>query len=245
MLSKRSNKSSINRSSLLFRLLFPSHISSTTTDLNRRMNFIGGFVLLLPLLIQFVEGKVDLTKQPAEYGVDCSYPIHHGINQKECPYFYEQYQKLMKGCAKEYSKEECEANEKDRLRMNRDQPKTQHNYTVIGFKHIKVPEDAWQMITNFYNQNKENAKLEKWYRGNTIVNTWESPSYMVSFENSQFRGGNNVKGKIWETVKPIIEEWVGRKVEPTSLYGIRIYKEGSILATRKFLKTLFHESLTL
>ncbi len=208
------------------------------------MNFIGGFVLLLPLLIQFVEGKVDLTKQPAEYGVDCSYPIHHGINQKECPYFYEQYQKLMKGCAKEYSKEECEANEKDRLRMNRDQPKTQHNYTVIGFKHIKVPEDVWQMITNFYNQNKDNAKLEKWYRGNTIVNTWESPSYMVSFENSQFRGGNNVKGKIWETVKPIIEEWVGRKVEPTSLYGIRIYKEGSILATRKLL-TLFNESLTL
>ena len=34
-------------------------------------------------------------------------------------------------------------------------------------------------------------------------------------------------------VKPIIEEWTGQKIEPTSLYGIRVYKEGAVLATRK------------
>lgn len=191
------------------------------------------FMVICTLLMDQIAGKVDLTKDPPEYGVDCSYPIHHGIDYKQCPYFYERYQTLMKGCAKAYTREECEANEADRLRMNRDQPKVQHNYTVIGFKHIKTPAGAWEAITQFYNENKANEKLEKWYRGNTIVNTWESPSYMISFENPQFRGGNTIKMKIWDAVKPIIEEWVGRKVEPTSLYGIRVYKEGSILATRK------------
>jgi hypothetical protein len=117
--------------------------------------------------------------------------------------------------------------------MNLAQPKTQHNYTEIGFKHRKVPQPAWDIITKFYNENKNGAKPEKWYRGNTIVNTWESPSEMISFENSAFRGGFAVKQQIWDLIQPVVEEWVGRKVVPTSLYGIRIYSDGSILSTRK------------
>jgi hypothetical protein len=35
-------------------------------------------------------------------------------------------------------------------------------------------------------------------------------------------------------VKPILEEWTGKKLRPTSLYGIRVYKRGAILATRTF-----------
>ena len=32
-------------------------------------------------------------------------------------------------------------------------------------------------------------------------------------------------------MQPIIEEWVGRKVNPTSLYGIRVYSNGSVLGS--------------
>lgn len=42
-----------------------------------------------------------------------------------------------------------------------------------------------------------------------------------------------MKQRIWDGVKPIISEWVGRELVDTSLYGIRVYPEGSILATRK------------
>jgi hypothetical protein len=193
------------------------------------------FFLFFIFSVGAVFSKVDLTKDPPEYGVDCSYPIQHAINKKECPYWYVQYQKLMQGCYKAYSQAECDANEADRLRMNLAQPKTQHNYTEIGFKHTKTPKAAWDLIMRFYNEHKTEGKLEKWYRGNTIVNTWESPSQMISFENSAFRGGFAVKQQIWDLIQPVIEEWVGRKVEPTSLYGIRIYSEGSILSTRKLL----------
>jgi hypothetical protein len=34
-------------------------------------------------------------------------------------------------------------------------------------------------------------------------------------------------------VKPIISEWVGHELRDTSLYGIRVYSDGAILATRK------------
>ena len=40
-----------------------------------------------------------------------------------------------------------------------------------------------------------------------------------------------MKKLIWDGVKPIIEEWVGTKIEPTSLYGIRVYKQDAVLAT--------------
>ncbi|CAE7710982.1 unnamed protein product, partial [Symbiodinium microadriaticum] len=35
---------------------------------------------------------------------------------------------------------------------------------------------------------------------------------------------------VWTGVQPIIEEWIGRNVSPTSLYGVRIYTRGAILS---------------
>jgi hypothetical protein len=55
---------------------------------------------------------------------------------------------------------------------------------------------------------------------------------MISFEESSFRDGMQAKQLLWKLCQPVIEEWVGRKVEPTSLYGIRVYKDKAILATR-------------
>jgi hypothetical protein len=102
----------------------------------------------------------------------------------------------------------------------------------------------------------EKEKVEQWGRANTYTNNWESPTAMISFEDKSLRGlfissnifdmapnehshegGLDVKQKIWDGVQPVIEEWIGRKIYPTSLYGIRIYKSGSILATRKYCLT--------
>jgi hypothetical protein len=183
------------------------------------------------LLIAVSLSSAKLTADPPEYGVDCTYPIHWGVNKKECPYFAERYDKIMTGCAKLSSKAECDDNEQGRLVQSREQAATQHNYTALGFKKIKAPKEVWQPLIDFYNKNKDKKVLEKWYRGATIVNTWDSPTYMVSFEDSNFRGGSIVKNQIWDGVKPIIEEWIGgHKIEPTSLYGIRLYTGGSILA---------------
>jgi len=190
------------------------------------------FWLCLVVLCQQTVSATAITKPDlSEYGVDISYPIHHYIDEKVSPYFKSRYDKLMDGCYKYYSKRECDATERARLEMSLSQPRSEHNYTKVGFQKTRVPKAAWDPLLQFFQKHKDEKHLEAWSRGYTYVNTWESPSYMVSLEDSSFREGIRVKELIWEHCKPIIEQWVGRKVVPTSLYGIRIYTDKSILAT--------------
>lgn len=164
-----------------------------------------------------------------DYGVDTSYAIHHPLNPKT--YWGQQYEKMMAGCYEKFGRNQCLANDMARIEMNLDQPRTQHNYTDIGFKKIKAPKKLMDIILAFYNPNKGKETPEKWPPGSIYVNHWVSPTYMISFENTQFRGGYDVKKQIWEEAKPILEEWTNKKLTPTSLYGVRIYKDKAILAT--------------
>jgi hypothetical protein len=138
----------------------------------------------------------------------------------------------MDGCAKAYSERECMGTERARLEMSLEQPASQHNYTELGFKKLKLPPQVWQALSSFYHKNKHLAVEEKWGRGYTYVNHWESPSYMVSVEDLRLEGaGQLLKQLVWEGVKPVIEEWVGHDIAPTSMYGVRIYTNNSVLAT--------------
>ena len=116
--------------------------------------------------------------------------------------------------------------------MNLDQAPRQHNYTNVGFKKIKAPALVWDPIANFYKNNKGKEVDESWPRGNTYVNHWTAPSKMISFEDGRLRGsGAALKRQVWNAVKPLLEEWTGKQLKETSLYGIRIYTNNSILAT--------------
>ena len=103
----------------------------------------------------------------------------------------------MEGCYKMYSKRECDATERARLEMSLSQPRSEHNYTKVGFKKTRVPKgfgivfnikliralflkliEAWEPLIQFYEKHKEEEHLEQWSRGYTYVNVWESPSYV-------------------------------------------------------------------
>ena len=61
---------------------------------------------------------------------------------------------------------------------------------------------------------------------------WECPTYMVSVEDAKLRGGGRIlKQAIWEAARSTIQEWTGEELTECSLYGVRVYKEGAILAT--------------
>lgn len=49
----------------------------------------------------------------------------------------------------------------------------------------------------------------------------------------KLQGGEELKQRIWDSVKPILAKWSGQELKQTSLYGIRVYHTGAILATRK------------
>mmetsp|Transcript_30411 Transcript_30411/g.67256 ORF Transcript_30411/g.67256 Transcript_30411/m.67256 type:complete len:563 (-) Transcript_30411:223-1911(-) len=202
------------------------------------MNFASRTVLAICLLLHFEDHYVlaggdnaAAAAEPADYGVDVSFPIHYYLDAKKAPVGKLRYEKMMQGCYDIYSKRECDATERARLQMNRDQPPHQHNYTDIGFKKLKCPQTAWEPLLEWFERNKDNVKPENWPRGNTYVNHWDSKTSMVSLEDRQLRGGQDLKSLVWETVKPILEEWTGHQLEPTSMYGVRVYNSGAMLST--------------
>ena len=63
-------------------------------------------------------------------------------------------------------------------------------------------------------------------------NNWESPTYMVSVEDRKLRGGGSrLKQEIWTAARDTIGAWTGQELTQCSLYGVRIYGPGAILAT--------------
>jgi hypothetical protein len=54
---------------------------------------------------------------------------------------------------------------------------------------------------------------------------------LVYFIDRDINDGQRMKTQLWNDVKPIIEEWTGKVLKESSLYGIREYSNGSILAT--------------
>lgn len=167
---------------------------------------------------------------PSDYGVDYSYPIHYPLDNTT--WHAQRYYDIMKGCYEAYTYEECMETERARLKMSLEQPRTQYNYTEVGFKKIKAPRVVYEALKNYYEANKHNRKEEKWSRAYTYTNHWESPSYMISVEDVSYSGGGqSFKDFIWSNISPVIEEWTGHKLKPTSLYGIRVYTNNSILAT--------------
>ena len=138
----------------------------------------------------------------------------------------------MEGCRKFYGKKaaRCDTTENDRIEMSKRQPMSMLNYTDTGFKKIKAPKAVMDLLTAHWEKNKANMKKENWAAGNVYVNHWDSPTYMVSVEDSSLRGGGyKLKQAIWDAAKSTIEAWTGMEQKPTSMYGIRAYTDGAIL----------------
>jgi prolyl 4-hydroxylase len=124
----------------------------------------------------------------------------------------------------------CTFNDKYRIQMNREQPASVYNYTKLGYQKIRAPPRLFQLIQDFYQRNKHRASIE-WSSVNTYQNMWEYPSTMVRIENSALEGGgSHLYNQITAEAQKVLEEWVGQKLTPVSLYGVREYHRGSLLA---------------
>jgi prolyl 4-hydroxylase len=136
--------------------------------------------------------------------------------------FYDNY---IAGCLKasESDNQLCIWNEEERLEMTLTQPKNMKNFTTAGYAKIKAPPEVTKLLRDYWNDHQEEQAPELWPRGNTYVNHWESQPYVLSM-------GEEKEIKLSELVRPVIEAWTGQELVSTSVYGIRIYKEGSVLA---------------
>jgi hypothetical protein len=170
---------------------------------------------------------------PVEYGVDVSFPIHHGKistnypwlphnidPQHQTPREYQDmpaqplgdretfYDDFLKSCVKHFGKrgQRCISSENDRVAMSLRQPQSMQNYTATGFTKIKAPEHVWKLIKQFWDANKHKQNNENWGAGNTYTNNWECPTKMVSVEDTGLRGGGRVlKKQIWDAARDVIQ----------------------------------------
>lgn len=171
-----------------------------------------------------------------DYGVDCSFPVHSFEFRCDHPFADDRkqaYEDFMAGCRDYYGPKKgdrCGATEADRIEMSVRQPQSMVNFTDTGFKKIKAPKEVMELLYAHWERNKDQKKPEVWPAGNTYVNHWESPTYMLSVEDTGLRGGGfALKQKIWDAAKRTIEEWTQMELRPTSMYGVRVYTEGAVL----------------
>ena len=173
--------------------------------------------------------------QDADYGVDCSFPIHSTTwrcgdllgNREKI------YEDFMQGCRTYNGKQanRCDSTEEQRIEMSLRQPQSMVNYTSTGFKKVRAPKVLSDLLAAHWEMNKHLKTEEVWFAGNTYTNHWEAPTYMVAVENSKLRGaGFQLKERLWEAVKSTIEEWTGMEQKATSMYGIREYTSGALLS---------------
>jgi len=147
------------------------------------------------------------------------------------------YDDYISGCVEFYNKhktpkgDRCIRNEEDRIEMTLRQPQSVYNYTKLGYTKIRAPDHVFRLIKEFWDKNRGKETPENWHPANIYTNHWKAPTYLLSVENAELDGAGYVlKQHIWNAARDTIEEWTGHKQAECSLYGIRIYKEGAMLA---------------
>lgn len=118
---------------------------------------------------------VSPSETPVEYGVDVSFPMHHSTVSdnyawlphnvdpvhNDMPPEYkdmvvqplgdkqQEYVDFLNGCKEKWGKNgatRCQQNENDRIAMSLRQPQSMQNYTDVGFKKIKAPQNVFKLI---------------------------------------------------------------------------------------------------
>lgn len=126
----------------------------------------------------------------------------------------------------------CQMYETDRIEMNLLQPSVMENYTHVGYAKVKTPPIIRQLLQKFWSDNIGHEIVERWSPGNTYVNHWDVPTKMLDVGREDLPSPltNQQRWTLVQQVQSVLEEWTKQSLVFTSVYGIRIYQKGAILA---------------
>ena len=144
------------------------------------------------------------------------------------------YQDFIQGCRDywrdSHGEEICDETDLKRLKHNT-QIASMVNYTDLGYQKVRLPSHVFQPIYEFWIKNKDKETDESFFPGSTFINYWNDPSKFVDITREDLPGGGEpILNQLWESTLEIMKTWTGQPLFPSSLYGIRVYKKGSILA---------------
>ena len=177
---------------------------------------------------------------PTSYGVDASWPMQHrprrGVelphdNPLSSEVRQQAYMDYLSGCygPMDKFKDACRQWEADRLSMNLRQPAISQNYTHAGYAKVETPPLVRKLLQKAWERHayQTEALEEQWERPNTYLNHWKSPTFMTDIEDLLTP---SEQSQLIRAVQSVLEAWTQQSLILTSLYGIRIYKRGAILA---------------
>lgn len=144
-----------------------------------------------------------------------------------------EYEQFMQGCRAAAGPSDadrlCDKAEESRLQQNMYQPRSVYNYTQTGFLHIRAPEKVFSLINEFWQNNRNNQSVE-WDMVTPFHNVWVAPPTILRIQNETLIGGGEyLSTAIANAAQEAIEEWTGVPQVSTSVYGIRVYHNQSIL----------------
>eukprot|EP00968_Pinguiococcus_pyrenoidosus_P003411 scaffold214_cov249-Pinguiococcus_pyrenoidosus.AAC.19 len=102
--------------------------------------------------------------------------------------------------------------------------KVQKKYSPLGFGRGHLPPDVWGSIGAYYHNNRRSFVREQWdISGGVFVNWWEAD---VDILIPPWR----LKRQWQQMLMPMVQEWFNSEpLEPTDIYGLRRYNNGSRL----------------
>ena len=138
----------------------------------------------------------------------------------------EQYTNYMNGCYEALGRDLCNKNERDRLAWNTLQPARMKNFTTLGYAKMDTPAETHKILTAYLEKFQYNLDSENW-ASQTVVNHWQAPT---DVHNVELFMPLEDRQTIRQQVQEQVEKWSGVPLTPVSMYGIRVYRKGSIFA---------------
>ncbi|CAD5113910.1 DgyrCDS3069 [Dimorphilus gyrociliatus] len=105
--------------------------------------------------------------------------------------------------------------------LNLKQPRVVQNYTKDGFYKLKIPEEIFNKILTFYNDNIEYRFTEKDPK-DSLINQQNYKTTLVWL-------GDEIRYEVASYLLPMLSEWCNCELDMTALYGIREYYKGAVL----------------
>jgi len=101
------------------------------------------------------------------------------------------------------------------------------HYTESGIHKISMPEDIFNEVRNFYHENRDGLADEH-VPGDFIVDGNKTEKRRRP-SSSLVDLTPELRQRVHDALKPLMEEWCGQKLEPTFVYGVREYHNGAVL----------------
>eukprot|EP01084_Bolivina_argentea_P304637 526159_1 len=100
------------------------------------------------------------------------------------------------------------------------------HFTEKGFKHLPMPKEICDYVTQYHKETILQGKnrKESFPKDGTQINAKEIPTYLAHIPGDK-------KWWIGEILQPLMEEWSGQKLKYSTIYGMREYVKGAVLKT--------------